>query len=99
MFRSMECRATSTKNRRCAAASLVEVLISSALLLIAMTTMAALYVYFLKAFAGMENHMNMNNLSRYALDRMSKEIRQSDGLTYYATNKITLTNKASRASY
>src|SRR5258706_3925618 len=94
----MDCRTTSTRRRR-AAMTLVEILIATGLVLTLVTAIACLYVYFIRTFAGMENYMTMDMRSRYALDRMSKEIRQADLLLSYATNKVTLQVSSNKVSF
>ena len=69
--------------------TLAELLIASGITVLLVTTLAFLYIYHLKAFAGLENYMNLNNESRHALDQMTKEIRQADSLVFCSPAKLT----------
>ena len=59
---------------------------------IATVVMAAVLIFTLfatRSFIAMGNYNDLDKTSRNALDRLSREIRQTDGLTAYATNKLT----------
>jgi Tfp pilus assembly protein PilW len=85
----MECRNISIKARRQAGFTLVEVVVASALAVMVVAVIAMLAYYSTRSFMVMANYTNMNESSQFALDKMSKEIRQARGLTVFATNELT----------
>jgi hypothetical protein len=70
--------------------TLVEFLVGSAVLVIAASSIAAVYIYFLRSFAGLENHMTMSTQGRAALDRFSRDIRQAELVASTTTNQLIL---------
>jgi hypothetical protein len=85
----MDCNLTSTKRRR-AGLALSETLIALGIGVMLLSSLAVVYVYYLRAFAGLENYMNLNNESRYALDPMTREIRQADDVLSSTSNKFSI---------
>jgi len=73
----------------CAAFTLVELMVASALALIVATAIAMLAFFSSRSFLVMANYTNMNECSQMALDKMSKDIRQARALTAYSTNSLT----------
>ena len=45
-----------------------------------------------RSFVAMANYTEMNQSSQFALDKMSKDIRQARLLGYYSTNSLSFTN-------
>ena len=72
-----------------AAFTLVEMLVASALGLVLLTAVATFSIFSSRSFMIMANYTNMNQRSQFALDKMSKEIRQALRLTSYSTNSLT----------
>jgi len=70
--------------------SLVEMMISVTIALIALSAVMALTLYSARAFAAITNYVDLDQYSRKTLDRMSLEIRQADKLNYYATNMLVM---------
>ena len=87
----MDCKSTYTyiSARGPAAFTLVELMVASALGLLVATAIAMLAYFSSRSFVAMANYTDMNQSSRLALDKMSKEIRQARQLTSYATNSLT----------
>src|SRR6266851_878535 len=94
----MECK-TKSSSRNCSGMTLVEMLVACGVGAIVLTTVMMFFLFFLRSFAGMGNYVNLNTTSRYALDRMTKDIRQADCLLTYSTNKITLKMGTNNVSY
>jgi hypothetical protein len=88
----MECKDTFTSAARTAAFTLVEVMVAAALGLVLATVIALLAFFSTRSFVTMANYTEMNQRSQFALDKMSKEIRQARQLTTYSTNSVTFLN-------
>jgi hypothetical protein len=67
-------------------------LVTMATALILAAALAALYLYTSRSFLALDNYTDMNLLSQFALDKMSKDIRQSKLVTAYTTNSVTLSD-------
>jgi hypothetical protein len=64
--------------------------------------LAATIIFFsARSFAALTNYVDLDRVSRNALDTMSTEIRQVDTLTSFATNKVVFrgTEPVSAATY
>ncbi len=85
----MECRNTFISPGGRAAFTLVELLVATALSLVVATAIAMLTYFTSRSFVAMTHYTDMNQLSRLALDKMSREIRQARQLTAYATNSLS----------
>ena len=60
--------------------TLVEVLIAAGLGSVVLAAVISMTVYSARSFAAVSNYVDMDMRSRSALDRMSQEIRQADGM-------------------
>src|SRR5207249_12231790 len=79
----MDCKITSSSESKIARSrgmTLVEVMIASALGTMALAAVMAFSFYSARSFAAVGNYVDLDMKSRNALDRMSQEIRQADGL-------------------
>src|SRR5260370_33050229 len=90
MCQNMECRITSTRS---AAFTLPEVMIASGLALVALLALVLLSLFASRSFAALANYMDLDQSSRLALDRMSKEIRQARYLTAYSPTSLTFQDR------
>jgi len=61
--------------------------------------LAVVYLYSARSFAGLSNYMEMDGNARLALDVMSADIRQADGITSYASNALTLKFGTNQLAY
>ncbi|MEW6305946.1 MAG: prepilin-type N-terminal cleavage/methylation domain-containing protein [Verrucomicrobiota bacterium] len=95
----MVCNPTSTKRRRTAAMTLVEVMVASGIAGIVFAAVASLSFYTARSFAALSNYVDLDQQSRNALDQMSMKIRQADGLLSYETNSITLSYQGGSLIY
>ena len=77
--------------RRQAAFTLVEMMVASSLGLMLATVIAMIAFFSSRSFVAMADYTEMNQRSQFALDKMSKEIRQARQLTAYSTNRESLT--------
>lgn len=68
--------------------TLPEIVIALALSALLLVTLSALYLYCTRTFISMENLIDLDNASRLAVDRLSREIRQSDRLVSFSTNEL-----------
>lgn len=69
--------------------TLVEVMVATALGSLVMLVLASLTLFSARSFSSMVNYTDLNKDSRIALDRMSKEIRQSRGLVKRTPTSLT----------
>jgi len=85
---------------RRAAFTLVEMMLAIVIAGILFGAMGALAIYTGRVFAAMSNYIDLDTKSRYALDKMTQEIRQADRLVSYATNQLLFSYKgATNLSY
>jgi hypothetical protein len=82
--------------RRAAGISLIEVLVAMAVGSLVMAAISSLTMYAAKATTAMVNYTDLDGKSRYALDVISREIRQANAVLSFQTNlpvkTLTLTN-------
>ena len=79
--------------RFCRAFTLVEASIAMAVGSIVLAAVSSLTMYAAKTSAAMVNYTDLDTKSRYALDVISREIRQASGVLAFQTNtSFTLTN-------
>ena len=76
-------------SRRISGATLVELLVGSAIGAMVIGATLAFSLYTGRGFAGVVNYIELESQSRTALDGMVRDIRQADALTAFATNKLT----------
>src|SRR5678815_2888914 len=76
--------------KKVAALTLLELMIAVGISAILFATIMALTSYTARSFAGISNYVALDRGSRHALDRLSKMIREADGVLDYATNRIRL---------
>jgi len=69
--------------------TLVEILVALAVSSIAFAALAAFSFYSGRSFAAIGNYVDLDNTSRKAVDLMTKEIRQTKGLSGFQTNALT----------
>jgi prepilin-type N-terminal cleavage/methylation domain-containing protein len=85
--------------RSCRAFTLVEVSVAIAVGSIVLAAVSSLTMYAAKTSAAMVNYTDLDSKSRYALDIISREIRQASGLIGFQTNtSFTLTNATQGAT-
>jgi type II secretory pathway component PulJ len=94
---------TSSKRRRASCGiSLVEVMVATAVGSLVLAAVSSLTMYAAKATTAMVNYTDLDSKSRYALDVISREIRQSSAVLAFQTNlplkTLTLTNAAQGAA-
>jgi prepilin-type N-terminal cleavage/methylation domain-containing protein len=74
-------------------ATLIELMVALGIGSIVLAGLASLTSYSARTFLALTNYADLDQNSQSALDRMTKEIRQADGVLSYSTNQIILTNK------
>lgn len=85
----MVCSPTSTRAARGrAGSSLTEILLTAGLSSILFLMVGSFSLYVGRSFAGLANYADLDNASRRALDRMTKEIRQAISLTSYSATEL-----------
>ena len=88
---------THTDNKAgCAGMTLTELLVAVGLSGLVFIAVATMIFFSGRSYAALANYVDLDNKSRNALDRMSKEIRQVDAVTGFATATLpdgqTVTN-------
>jgi Tfp pilus assembly protein PilW len=86
-------------SKRQAGLSLVETMVATVIGSILMATIMALSSYTARSFAAISNYVDLDHQSRKALDRFTMMIRESDGVTAFSTNSITLSYHAGPLIY
>src|SRR5437868_1797597 len=70
--------------------TIVEFLVGTTIGFMALAGVGALSLYTARSFAAMGNYMELDKNSRNALDRMTRIIRESDGLLSYDDHAVQL---------
>lgn len=73
--------------------TLPELSVSAALGALIIVSMTSVFVLMNRSLDATGNYEELDRQSRYALDTMSRDIRQASCLTNYATNTISFTNQ------
>lgn len=99
----MECTITSTTatERARGGFTLVELMVASGIGVIVFVLAATIIFFSARSFAALTNYVDLDRVSRNALDTMSTEIRQVDALTSFTTNKVVFrgTDPVSAGAY
>jgi len=74
--------------QKTAAMTLVEMLVAIAIGMMVMACVGSLLIYTVRSFIALGNYNDLDQASRLALDTLSRDIRQTKGLTSYATNRL-----------
>ncbi|MEO6036116.1 MAG: prepilin-type N-terminal cleavage/methylation domain-containing protein [Verrucomicrobiota bacterium] len=74
--------------RRTAAFTLVEMMMALAIGGIVLAVVGTLSIWSGRSFAAMANYTDLDNASRNALDRLTREIRQVQGLNSYSDDSV-----------
>ncbi len=88
----MDCKITSTKPRSRAGFTLIELLLASSIGSMVLLAASTFSFYAGRSFCSMANYAELDKYSRNALDLMSTEIRQTNRLLDYSTNRLTFEN-------
>src|SRR5205085_7522436 len=75
--------------------SLAEMMIAVAVSGVILTALLSFTVYAAKSFAAMENYVDLEQKSQYAIDTMTRNIRETKRLVSYGTRQLngsTITN-------
>lgn len=81
---------TTTRNRRGEwGRSLPEMMVGISISTVIMTAVAALFMYQARTCAALGNYVDLDQHSRYALDLMTKDIRQANRLTVCSSTNLS----------
>jgi prepilin-type N-terminal cleavage/methylation domain-containing protein len=69
--------------------TLIEVLVASGILAIAAAAIMTLFSFSTKTFGAMANYAKLDQINRTALDKLTKELRQTYYVNYVTSNSIT----------
>jgi len=97
----MEFRITSTSRRhsRQAGFTLVEFMIASGISVLAVAVFLSLGLFTARSIASMTDSVDLNARSRYAIDRMSKKLRQASVMNSFSSNSVSVTCSGQPLSY
>lgn len=84
-------------SRSLSAMSLIEILVSVFLSTILFAALSMLWVNGARSVLAMTNYTELDRASKYALDIMSRDIRQAKAMTSYSANSIAMTNTTGTA--
>lgn len=73
--------------------TLVELMVAMLAGSVILAAVMATTIFVSKSFIAIGNYNDLNRASRIALDTMSRDIRNAEGLVYYSSNYIVLTNQ------
>src|SRR5947207_15215652 len=82
-------KTTFTSHPARAAFTLVELMVTSALALVVLAAVLAFLAFSNRSFASLTNYLDLDQKTQTALDKMSREIRQVNKLTSYASTNLT----------
>jgi len=78
--------------------TLTEMMVSVGIGVMVLLMMAVVFMTCNRSFAAMGNYINMDRVSRNALDKMTRDIRQAYDLTSFNKNKIVFKGDAAGAT-
>jgi hypothetical protein len=94
----MDCKST-YRDRRPRAFTVAEMAIALGLSALILIGLASVYLYSSRTFVVLTNHIDLDNASRLAVDRISQEIRQADHLVSFATNQLTFQKDGTNVTF
>ena len=77
------------KARRCSGLSVLEMLVAGSLASLVFAATAMLWIFSARSFEALGNYGDLDRASRNALDLMSRDIRQTKGVTSYSPTSLT----------
>jgi prepilin-type N-terminal cleavage/methylation domain-containing protein len=83
---------TARKKSQSRAMTLVELMVAVAAGAIILAVVAKLTLYTARSFVALSNYNDLDQKSVIAVDVMTRDIRQTKGLTAFATNQLTFTD-------
>jgi Tfp pilus assembly protein PilW len=83
---------TASPRRRCSGLTLIETLLAGVIGALMLASLGAFTVYTARSFVAAGNYADLDQASRNSLDVMTRDIRESRGLTAFTTNKLTLSS-------
>ncbi|NBR88208.1 MAG: hypothetical protein EBT61_22445, partial [Verrucomicrobia bacterium] len=72
----------------------VEVMVATSIGTMILAAAGSLMVYNARSLAALSNYADLDRYSRTAVDKITRDIRQSPGLTSFTTNQIQLTSSS-----
>ena len=94
----MECKLTFTKRNR-SGETLAAMLVAMGLVGLLLGAVGSGYLFSARSFASLALNVDLDARSRMALDSMSREIRQAQRVTAYATNELTVLVGTNQVTY
>ena len=78
------------RKRETSGLTILEMLVAASLASLVFAATAMLWIFSARSFTALGNYGDLDKASRNALDNMSREIRQTKGLTSFSSTSITL---------
>jgi len=72
--------------------TLVEVMVASGVGSLCLMAIVSIWMFSARGFVALWNYAELESQSRYALDRMTQEIRQANGLASYSATQLNFTD-------
>jgi Tfp pilus assembly protein PilW len=77
----------------------VELMVTTAVGMLALGSVGSLSIYTARSFAAMSNYMELDKKSRNALDRMTQIVREADGVTEFDNHNVELSYRGQALSF
>jgi len=91
----MDCKTTFIKKGRSAAAfTLMELMVATGLGMLILAVMGWTLLFGTRAFAAMDNYLDLDQKSEQTLDHMSRDIRQADHLTAFTSSSLSFVDNS-----
>ena len=75
-------------SKKCSGLTLIEMMVAFSVGGLVLMSMGLIFVTSSRSFAAMSNYVSMDRDSRKALDQMTRDIRRSQNLTTFTTNRL-----------
>lgn len=77
--------------------SLMELMITSGIGMLALSALASFSVFTARSFVAIGNYSDLDRTSRHSLDTMTRDIREAKALTEYTVNRLAITTSDDKA--
>src|SRR5689334_22923644 len=75
-----------SSNSQTRAWTLMEMMLGVAIFAVSGIALSSIYIFSLRSFAALTNYSTLDRENRYAMDLLTREIRQAKQVTSYGTN-------------
>jgi hypothetical protein len=92
-------RTKTSKPHSCSGWTFIEVLVASGISILVFLAVTSFFVTTNRLMVMMGNYNGMDQMNRFALDTMNRDIRNAQALTSYSTNQLVFTNAVVSTSF